>query len=119
MGEWKRVKLGEICSKIGSGATPTGGKSAYKDDGVSLIRSQNVLDMSFAMAGLAHIDDEQAKISSSKQYFFAMGMILSLFSWIAAWSETARVIPMPSSAKALIPGTMPQVESVIFLGLIF
>ena len=61
MGEWKRVKLGEICSKIGSGATPTGGKSAYKDIGVSLIRSQNVLDMSFAMAGLAHIDDEQAR----------------------------------------------------------
>jgi type I restriction enzyme, S subunit len=52
--------LGDIASKIGSGATPRGGKSSYKQEGVSLIRSQNVLDFQFAKKGLAFIDTEQA-----------------------------------------------------------
>lgn len=55
------VKLIEICEKIGSGATPRGGKEAYCDKGISLVRSQNVLDFSFACDGLAFINDEQAK----------------------------------------------------------
>jgi type I restriction enzyme M protein len=55
------VKLGEIASKIGSGATPTGGESAYKDSGITLIRSMNVYDSEFNLKGLAFIDEEQAK----------------------------------------------------------
>lgn len=55
------MKLQEICSKIGSGATPKGGKEAYLDSGISLIRSQNVLDYSFSYSGLAHINEEQAE----------------------------------------------------------
>ena len=54
------MKIKDVTSKIGSGATPTGGEKAYKKTGVSLIRSQNVLDMSFSYEGLAHIDDTQA-----------------------------------------------------------
>lgn len=53
--------LKEITSKIGSGATPTGGKDAYKGGDYALIRSQNVLDMSFSKEGLVYINDEQAK----------------------------------------------------------
>lgn len=60
MSEWKEYKLGEICSKIGSGATPKGGKEAYLGGDTSLIRSQNVLDFSFSWDGLAYINDEQA-----------------------------------------------------------
>ncbi len=60
MGEWKEYRLGDLCTKIGSGATPRGGDSAYKDSGISLIRSQNVLDLAFSHDGLAFIDDEQA-----------------------------------------------------------
>jgi len=60
MEEWKEYKLGEICTKIGSGATPKGGKEAYLGGDTSLIRSQNVLDFSFSWDGLAYIDDEQA-----------------------------------------------------------
>ena len=60
MSEWKEYKLGEICSKIGSGATPKGGKEAYRGGDTSLIRSQNVLDFSFSWDGLAYINDEQA-----------------------------------------------------------
>ena len=57
---WKEVKLGEVTTKIGSGSTPTGGSNAYKEEGISLIRSQNILDFSFSIDGLAFIDQEQA-----------------------------------------------------------
>ncbi|HEY8690728.1 MAG TPA: restriction endonuclease subunit S, partial [Chitinophagaceae bacterium] len=60
MSEWKGYKLRDLTTKIGSGATPTGGGGAYKLEGVSLIRSQNVLDFKFSYNGLAFIDDEQA-----------------------------------------------------------
>ena len=55
------IKLIDICEKIGSGATPRGGKEAYCDEGISFIRSQNVLDFTFSRDGLAFINDEQAK----------------------------------------------------------
>ena len=51
------VKMIDICEKIGSGATPRGGKEAYCDEGISLVRSQNVLDFAFSRDGLAHIND--------------------------------------------------------------
>ena len=59
------MKLGDVCTKIGSGATPRGGKEAYKSTGIPLIRSQNVLDWSFASNGLAFIDEAQAAILSN------------------------------------------------------
>ena len=58
-------KLKELTSKIGSGATPRGGESAYKEIGISLIRSQNVLDFAFDYDNLAHIDNDQANLLSS------------------------------------------------------
>ena len=54
------MKLKDYCSKIGSGATPRGGKNSYKDVGIPLIRSQNVHDWSFRESGLAFINEEQA-----------------------------------------------------------
>ena len=60
MSEWREVSLGEITNKIGSGATPKGGGETYKESGISLIRSQNVLDFKFSNNGLAFIDDSQA-----------------------------------------------------------
>lgn len=58
--EWKEYKLKELCLKIGSGATPSGGKEAYKGGDFNLIRSQNVLDFGFTWDGLAQINDQQA-----------------------------------------------------------
>lgn len=52
--------LKNLTTKIGSGATPTGGQASYKPEGVSLIRSQNILDLNFSEEGLAFIDSEQA-----------------------------------------------------------
>lgn len=56
------TRLGDICIKIGSGATPKGGKEAYKPSGIPIIRSQNILDWSFADENLAFIDNEQASL---------------------------------------------------------
>ena len=52
--------LADLCSKIGSGATPKGGKAAYFDKGISLIRSMNVFDYFFSYPELAHISQIQA-----------------------------------------------------------
>lgn len=59
--EWKTYKLRDLTTKIGSGATPRGGKDAYLESGdYSLIRSQNVLDFTFSYNGLAFINKAQA-----------------------------------------------------------
>lgn len=60
MDKWKEYKLGEITSKIGSGATPKGGKESYLGGDIALIRSQNVLDFAFTSSGLVYINKEQA-----------------------------------------------------------
>ena len=57
---WRIDKLKNICSKIGSGSTPTGGKESYSDSGTSLIRSTNVFDYNFSFEDLAFINDVQA-----------------------------------------------------------
>lgn len=55
------MRLGDHCEKIGSGATPRGGKDAYLPTGpYSLIRSQNVHNQGFSCAGLAYISEVQA-----------------------------------------------------------
>jgi len=43
----RQVKLKDITTKIGSGATPSGGKQSYKTTGIALIRSLNVFDLNF------------------------------------------------------------------------
>ena len=59
--EWKIHKLKDVCTKIGSGSTPRGGSNVYKDEGITLIRSQNVYNNSFDYSGLVFIDDEAAQ----------------------------------------------------------
>lgn len=57
---WDMRPLAEVTTKIGSGATPRGGRDSYKENGISLIRSLNVYDGSFRWTDLAFIDDQQA-----------------------------------------------------------
>jgi len=57
---WEVKRLEDCTKKIGSGATPRGGKDAYKDEGISLIRSLNIHDNEFKLKNLALIDEEQA-----------------------------------------------------------
>jgi type I restriction enzyme, S subunit len=55
------LRLGDHCVKIGSGATPRGGKEVYLDNGpIALIRSQNIHNNYFSRDGLAFISHEQA-----------------------------------------------------------
>ena len=53
--------LGDVCTKIGSGATPRGGKDVYLEYGeVSLIRSQNIHNDRFERDGLVFISQKHA-----------------------------------------------------------
>ncbi len=63
--EYPSLTMKELCSKIGSGATPKGGKESYHSTGISLIRSTNVFDYVFSYTELAHIDDAQANALSN------------------------------------------------------
>ena len=66
---WKIVKLGDATTKIGSGSTPRGGKSAYTENGAILIRSQNVLDNKLDFMDAVHISAEaEQKLKSVKVY---------------------------------------------------
>ena len=61
MNDWKLEKLGNITHKIGSGATPRGGKNVYLDNGIPLIRSQNIYNGYFNHSGLAFLSEKSAK----------------------------------------------------------
>ena len=56
----QQIQLGKVCLKIGSGATPRGGKDAYRGGNTTLIRSQNIYNDRFTREGLAYINDSQA-----------------------------------------------------------
>ena len=59
---WVEFRLGEVCTKIGSGATPRGGSSVYLDNGeIALIRSQNIYNDGFRRNGLVFISQEHAE----------------------------------------------------------
>jgi type I restriction enzyme S subunit len=59
--EWRNINLGDVCFKIGSGATPHGGSSVYLESGeIALIRSQNIYNDGFSLNGLTYITDEHA-----------------------------------------------------------
>lgn len=57
---WEVAPLCSITTKIGSGATPRGGKAAYKIEGIPLIRSLNIYDYQFKSGSLAFIGEQQA-----------------------------------------------------------
>lgn len=54
-------KLGELCLKIGSGATPRGGSNVYLKQGdVAFIRSQNIQNVQFTKLGLVYLQQTHA-----------------------------------------------------------
>lgn len=62
MMEWIDVRLGDACTKIGSGATPRGGGSVYLDEGpIAFIRSQNVYNQGFSKDGMVYLDEKLAQ----------------------------------------------------------
>lgn len=60
-GEWHTLRLGNVCRKIGSGATPRGGSNVYLEHGdVTLIRSQNIYNDGFHRDGLVYLTEKHA-----------------------------------------------------------
>ena len=59
--DFPQYPLKDVLSKMGSGATPSGGNQSYKTEGISLIRSLNVHNNEFIYTDLAFIDDKQAR----------------------------------------------------------
>jgi type I restriction enzyme S subunit len=63
---WAWSKLGELCTKTGSGSTPSGGKDSYVSIGVPFLRSQNVYDEGLRLDGVAFISEStQERMSST------------------------------------------------------
>jgi len=64
---WPVDRIKDQVSKIGSGVTPSGGAAAYLDDGVPLLRSQNVHFDGLRLDDVAYISDEtHDEMSGSK-----------------------------------------------------
>ena len=55
---WHWVRLGELVKKIGSGATPRGGKNAYVQSGIPFLRSQNIWNDGLNLQDVAYIPPE-------------------------------------------------------------
>ena len=67
---WGALRLGDVCTKIGSGATPRGGQEVYLKTGpYALIRSQNVHNNRFNYDGLAFINQQQATALDNVEVF--------------------------------------------------
>jgi len=59
--------LGSLCSKIGAGSTPNGGRAVYKSKGVLFLRSQNVYNDGLRLSNAAFIDESiDAAMSGSR-----------------------------------------------------
>lgn len=52
------VKLSDITNHISSGSTPRGGKKVYQDEGIPIIRSQDVLMNELELTNVAYISEE-------------------------------------------------------------
>lgn len=53
---WSWSRIGEACSKTGSGSTPRGGKDVYKNTGIIFLRSQNIYDNGLRLNEVVYID---------------------------------------------------------------
>jgi type I restriction enzyme, S subunit len=64
---WSWSRIGELCSKTGSGSTPRGGKEVYKASGVPFLRSQNIYNDGLRLDDVAYIDQEtHSRMSGTK-----------------------------------------------------
>lgn len=57
-GKWERRKLKYCVTKVGSGITPSGGATVYKDSGIPLLRSQNIHNDRLELDDVAFITQE-------------------------------------------------------------
>lgn len=66
---WVVDRIKDITTKIGSGITPSGGASTYQDNGIPLLRSQNIHFNGIRLDDVAYISQEtHDMMSNSKVY---------------------------------------------------
>jgi len=64
---WQIKRIKHVASKIGSGVTPKGGAEVYQQEGIPLVRSQNVHFDGLRLDDIVHIDFEtHESMSNSK-----------------------------------------------------
>ena len=65
--DWPKERIKDLASKIGSGVTPEGGAANYLNEGIPLLRSQNVHFDGLRLDDVAYIStDTHAEMSSSQ-----------------------------------------------------
>ena len=76
---WEWVRLGDICSKIGSGKTPDGGRNsdAYKPEGIPLFREQNIYNDGLNYNGIVYISEELSNTRPGSKVF-AKDLLLNI-----------------------------------------
>lgn len=64
---WEVKRLKYVVSKVGSGITPTGGASVYQNEGIPLLRSQNIHNDGLKLDDVAYIsEDVDEQMSNSR-----------------------------------------------------
>jgi type I restriction enzyme S subunit len=64
---WPRERIKDVATKIGSGVTPEGGATGYLDEGIPLLRSQNVHFDGLRLDDVAFISQETHLAMSNSQ----------------------------------------------------
>jgi type I restriction enzyme, S subunit len=71
---WEVKRLKFLVNKVGSGVTPRGGASVYQNDGIPLLRSQNIHFDGLRLDDVAYISEEiHNEMSGSKVRLFQGG----------------------------------------------
>jgi restriction endonuclease S subunit len=65
--DWPRERVKDVSTKIGSGVTPEGGASGYLDEGIPLLRSQNIHFDGLRLDDVAFISEETHAAMSNSQ----------------------------------------------------
>ena len=66
---WEVKKIKHVTNKIGSGVTPSGGGTTYLEEGIPLLRSQNIFFDKIELDGVAFISDKVHQSMSNSQVF--------------------------------------------------
>lgn len=75
--EWEAVRIGDVAIHVGSGLTPRGGRSVYRDRGVLFIRSQNVTFEGLVLDDAAYID-MRTHAAMSRSEIFTYDVLLNI-----------------------------------------
>lgn len=106
------VPLRKVTHKIGSGATPRGGRAAYKSSGTTLVRSMNVYDRRFVSDGLAFITEEQSERLSAVA-LTSQDVLLNITGASVARCCTSAQVPLPARVNQHVLILRPALDRLL------